>query len=321
MSTAQPATTPAPKRKLLSAVKTGRLAKPMRILLYGVEKIGKSTFAAESPTPIFIGAEDGTAMLDVARFPQPESFADVTAMIAELSAEPHEYKTLVIDTLDWLEPMLWAFICARDKKVDVESYGYGKGYTAALDEWRVLLAQLERLRAARSMHIILLAHSWVKPYKNPVGDDYDRFEMKLNAKAGGLVKEWCDAVLFARHETFAVKSADTGRVRGFDDGARVIHTQPRAAWDAGNRFGLPEKLPLSWEEFSAAVVAGAPGTVEQMLAEVNALMGKVDSETRTKAEAWLATNGNAKDAGKLAQMADRLRAKLSNSNETKEKSQ
>ncbi len=125
-----------------------------------------------------------------------------------------------------------------------------------------------------------------------------------------MVKEWCDAVLFANHETFAVKKSDRDRAKGVSNGTRIVHTQRRAAWDAGNRYGLPDTLPLSWDDFDIAVRAGAPATAEHLALDVNALLAEVDQATKKAALEWLGKNGNAKNATKLAQMADRLRAKI-----------
>lgn len=309
-----------PKPSRLARVKRGRIKAPIRCLLYGVEKIGKSTFASEAPSPVFLCSEDGTNELDVARLPQPETWLDVLDSIRELTTEAHDFQTLAVDTLDWLEPILWRFICDRDGKSDIEDYGYGKGYTAALAEWRVLLAALDRLREKRGMHIVLLAHSWIRPFKNPTGDDYDRYELKVHLKAGGLVKEWAEAVLFAQHETFVVKRKETDRARAVDNGARVIHTQRRAAWDAGNRYGLPEKLPLSWSDFWEAVQAGSPASLETMLAEIRELIDRVDVATAHAAQHWLEKPTNVADRTKLALMADRLRAKAQDNQSTKEES-
>lgn len=243
---------------VLQNVVRGKISKPIRVLLYGVEGIGKSTFAASAPKPIFLGAEDGTSELDVARLPEPKSWADVFGMVTELTTGEHEFKTLVIDTLDWLEPLCWDAVCTRGddkgrRKNSIEDFGYGKGYAAALDEWRKLVALVERMRAERSMHVITLAHCQIKTFKNPGGDDYDRYELKLHPKAGGMLKEWCDCVLFANYETLVDDSS--GRAKGISTGKRVVQTQRTAAWDAKNRYGFPEQMPLAWKEFAGAIAA------------------------------------------------------------------
>jgi hypothetical protein len=295
----------APRRMTLAAVKSGRIAQPVRVLMYGPEGLGKSTFASNAPAPIFLGAEVGTEELDVARFPEPHSWTDVKDAIAELrQSDAHRFQTLVIDTLDWLEPLVWRAVCEAGRKSSIEDFGYGKGYTAALEEWRSLVHSLEGLRREKRMHVVMLAHSHVRPYKNPEGDDYDRYTLKIHDKAGGLLKEWCDAVLFANYETHVLK--DGSRGKGFGGGTRVMHTERRAAWDAKNRFGLPEKMPLDWAEFYAAVEASrTDGAVESLRSELTAQLAQLpDSEEarRKSMVAWLDTNDG--------RNADKLRAAI-----------
>ena len=299
------------RRMSLANVVKGRIVKPMRILMFGVEGVGKSTFAANAPEPIFLGAEDGTSELDVARLPQPTTWDDALEALAELTRAEHGYKTLAIDTIDWLEPLCWAKVVdrANDKDIKtIEDFGYGKGYVAALDEWRVFLAALERLRAARGMHVVMLAHSWIKTFKNPEADDFDRYELKLHAKAGGLLKEWCDAVLFAQYETYANKDSKTKRVRGVSTGARIVQTRRTAAWDAKNRYDLPETLPLDWTAFADAVSAHRPADLATVKGKLAELLKQADAELRGKVEAAIAQKPE--DAAYLARCADRLAAAL-----------
>ncbi len=294
-------------RMSLASLVKGKIKQPVKLLLYGVEGIGKSTFAASAPAPIFIGAENGTEQLDVTRFPSPEKWEDILDALRVLTNEAHEFKTVAIDTLDWAEPMLWEFICKRDNHANVEDYGYGKGYQAALDEWRVFLALLERLREAKKMHIIMLAHSWIKPFKNPQGEDYDRYELKLNAKASGKLKEWSDAVLFAQYETYATKDKNK-RVRGVDTGARLIHTQHRAAFDAKNRFNLPEALPLAWADFEEAIGADRPADPEALTSEIQRKAQLLGPKFETATASALERAGN--DASKLSKLNNWVNSKL-----------
>jgi hypothetical protein len=304
----------APPRMTISSVLKGKRQTPIRVLLYGTEGIGKSTFGAEAPKPIFLGAEDGTAQLDVERFPTPESWQDVLDAVRVLETEPHEYRTLVVDTVDWAEPLLWKHICDRDNQPNIEAYGYGKGYNAALDEWRVFLGALERLRKAKGIHIILVAHSWIKTFKNPEGEDFDRYELKLNNKAGGLIKEWADAVLFANYETLIAKDGRTKRTRGVDTGARLLFTERRAAYDAKNRYGLPPFLPLAWGDFEAAVLKHQPATPEALAKEVQRKAEELGGE---EGKNILAALGRASgDTQKLAYLNNRANAKLAQKEET-----
>lgn len=277
------------------------------MLLYGPEGIGKSTFGVNAPRPIFLGAEDGTASLDVVRFPRPDSLEDVHDAIALLrSPDGESFDTLVVDTLDWLEPLIWDFVVKRDGEKSIESYGYGKGYIAAIDEWRKLLRALEGV--ARRMHVVLLAHSMIRPFKNPTGEDFDRYELKLHAKAAGLVKEWTDAVLFAQYETYAKKDEKTKRVRGIDTGARLVFTERRAAYDAKNRYSLPESLPLSWGDFAAAVAQGQTAAPAELRAEVLRKAEGLPEDVKLKVQEVVAKAGD--NAQSLALINNKVNAKL-----------
>lgn len=290
----------------LGAVKKGRVEKPMRILLYGVEGIGKSTFAANAPSPIFLGAEDGTAQLDVHRLPDATTWDHILSDISELETGDHNYKTVALDTLDWAEPLCWAHVCKAGKRDSIEDFGFGKGYVAAVDEWRRLLIRLDALRAKRGMHVILLAHSRVATFKNPEGDDFDRYALKLHDKSSGLIKEWCDAVLFAQYETFTHEKDK--RVRGISSGSRIVHTQHRAAFDAKNRYSLPEVMPLSWEDFATAASAHTPLSAEKLCAQIDTLMTSLPDANQEQAKKGLVRAAG--DPSKLAQLVDWMKGRI-----------
>ncbi len=301
----------APALKLLSS--RGKRQHPLWITLFATEGVGKSTFAHNAPAPIFIDVEQGTLELDTDRFvfdgaedrSAPKSWAEVLGAMRALENGGHAFKTLVVDTLDGIEPLIATHVCTRDGKANLEAYGYGKGVTAALEEWRVFVAQVERLKR-RGMWVITLAHSHIKSFKDPESDGWDRYQMKMNEKAASLIRERSDIVLFANQEALAHESK--GRVRGVSSGARFMHTERTAAFDAKNRHGLPSVLPLSWEDFEAALKAGIPATAEQIQKEIDALMAKVPADLAVKVQESISKAAG--DARKLAQVADRLRAKM-----------
>ena len=300
---------PCPVRMTLAAVSRGLVPAPYRLLVHGTDGVGKSTFAANAPTPIFLGAEDGTGHLDVARFPAPERWQDVLDAVRTLTTESHDYKTLAIDSLDWVEPHIWQHVCdaAGVNSIEEVGGGYGKGYTVALDLWRSFLASLERLQATKGMHVVLIAHSLIKLFKNPEGDDFERYVLKLNDKAAGLCREWAKGVYFANYETFAVKEKSK-RVKGVSTGARIMHTQRTAAFDAKDRYSLPEQLPLSWEDFEAAARAASPANPKALAAEIERKAKLLGGEI--EAFAMDAVTKYAGDAASLAKLNDRLNAKL-----------
>jgi len=306
-----------PSRMTLGNVKKGRVDAPLRVLLYGVEGVGKSTFAMRAPSPIFLNQEKGTEELSVARFPEPETWSDVLDAIRALEAAPSEYRTLVVDPVGWLEPLCWAHVCAKNNWKTIEEPGYGKGYDAALDEWRVFIAALDRLRETRGMNIILLAHAQVKAFNDPESDaSFDRYQIAMNQKAAGLLKQWSSAVLFAKHELYAHKDKNARRARGVSSGARQLFTQWSAAYDAKNRYNLPETLPLSWDDFIAAVDAGRSADPIELKARADAARERIASLLAEFGDAGYAARANravaeaGDDAARLAEIENRIAARL-----------
>lgn len=226
---------------------TGKIRKPLRVVVYGPEGVGKSTFAAQFPAPVFMDVEGGTAQLDVPRFERPASFDALLASLGTLLTEEHEFHTLVLDTADWAEKLAIEGLCARFKKAGIEEFGYGKGYTYLAEEWMHLVAVLNRLRDERGMHVVLVAHATIRKFEQP--DEmgaYDRYELKCSRQVSPLVKEWADLLLFANFRT-VVQESPSGKPKGIGGKERVVQTEHSSAWDAKNRCGLPAELPFKFE--------------------------------------------------------------------------
>jgi AAA domain len=240
----------------LASLKQNTALSAPRILVHGVAGIGKTSFAAGAPHPVFILTEDGLATLDVPHFPLARKFEDVMEALAALYSEPHDFKTVVIDSVDWLEPLIWTRTCQDNRWPSIEEPGYGKGYVAALGPWRDYLEGLNALRNERGMTVIQIAHTEIRRFDSPEHEPYDRYVIKLHARAAALLQEHSDVVLFANYRISTVK-ADVGFnkkvTRALGSGERVLYTAERPAFLAKNRFGLPDSLPLSWEAFAAAM--------------------------------------------------------------------
>ena len=240
----------------------GRKHSPPRLLIYGTEGIGKSTTAAAAPTPIFIPTEDGLDQIECASFPLAKTLADVDGALRTLIQEQHDFETVVIDSADWLERLVWDVLCEQYGVTSIEKVdgGYARGYTHALTQWRKLLADLNTLRTQRGMCVILLAHAKVEKFEDPEHAAYDRYSPRLHKHVTALLTEWSDAVLFATRKIIT-KTEDGGFGRdrtiaaglGRDGGERVLRTVGSPACVAKNRYSLPAELPLSWPALMQAL--------------------------------------------------------------------
>ncbi len=243
----------------LDKVHTGKRKIPPRIMIYGTEGIGKSTFASQAPEPIFIPTEDGLSEIDCASFPLARKLADVRVCLEALAIENHNYQTLVIDSLDWLEKLIWKQICIDEGVGSIEKVGggYGKGYVRAAEIMTGILDMLNALRIERGLLILLIAHAKVERFEDPESSAYDRYSPRLNKHTNAAVTEWSDAVLFATRD-MVTRTEETGfgkkrtiaSGKGIEAGGeRVLRTIGCPSCVAKNRYGLPFQIPLSWDAF------------------------------------------------------------------------
>jgi hypothetical protein len=250
----------------LDSIQRGCRLRAPRMVLLGVEKIGKSTFAAESGSPIFlpIKREEGIDALDVPQFPTCQTFTDVCTCLETLRNESHSFETVVIDSASALEPLVWEYVCQQQGGVDnIEKVGggYQKGYIKAVDYWQQIADWLDLLRSERNMASIIIGHVKVKRFDDPAGPSYDQYQFDINDKASALLYRWSDLILFANTKV-VVKAEDVGfgkeKHQGIDmsPGRRYLYTQKRPAHPGGGRgvYGqIPYELPLSWDAFVKAV--------------------------------------------------------------------
>lgn len=247
---------------VLSRVQKGKVHKPPRITIYGVPGIGKSTFAASAPSPIFVQTEDGLDEIDCERLPKAERLEDVFEQLQAVANEEHEYRTLVIDSADWLEKLVHKKVCADYGVTNIVKAdgGYARGYDHAVDYFREILAALDYLRNELGMIVILTAHTKVTRYEDPETAAYNQIVPRLHEKASGLIGEWSDAVLYATRKV-RVQSEDAGFNKkrttavavGKDGGDRILKCVGGPSCAAKNRYRITEELPLSWAAFEAAL--------------------------------------------------------------------
>lgn len=249
----------------LSSLRRGPLHRPPRLVIMGTEGVGKSTFANSSPSPVFLQTEEGLDALDVnASFELARKYEDVEAAIQTLLVEDHTFKSVVIDTADWLEHLIHKYIADENSVSGIEKIPYGKGYKYALEKWREVLEGLDLLRNDKEMIVIILAHVKIKRFEDPIADAYDRYLLDLHDSAAALLTEWCDVLGFAAH-AIATKSTDAGfnrkTTRGIGSGERILHLEERPGFVAKNRYGLPPSISFpkdnGWRAFEAAMSAVA----------------------------------------------------------------
>lgn len=239
----------------------GKIHTAQKVVLYGPEGIGKSTFASRFPEPLFIDTEGSTRQLDVARLPKPTSWQFMMDEVREVIAHPELCRTLVIDTADWAEQLCTDAICARAKKTGIEDFGYGKGYVYLAEDFGRMLNLLEEV-VGRGVHVLVTAHAKMRKFEQP--DEmgaYDRWELKLSKNTAPMLKEWADMVLFANYRTFTVRTSDTDKSKvKAQGGKRVMFTTHHPCWDAKNRHGLAEELPFEYAQIASCI--SAPGQPE-----------------------------------------------------------
>lgn len=245
----------------LKDISRGKRIRAPRIIIYGPDKIGKSSFAASAPKPIFIQTEEGLDSLDVNYFPLAGRFQDVVDAIGVLFSEDHDFQTVVIDSADWMETLIHRQVAVAAHVDSIDGIGYGRGFSQAMELWRLVLEGLDALRSQKSMTVIMTAHHEIARYDAPDSEPYSRYQIKLHKLAASKLKEWADVIAFAGFNVIE-KKTDVGfnkKVSRAVDGGRMLYLTEKPAFVAGNRFSLPDSLPFpkgnAWEIFQTALQA------------------------------------------------------------------
>lgn len=225
---------------------TGKQRKGLKFCLYGVEGIGKSTFASKIPGVVFIDTEGSTANMDVARLPNPTSWQMLLQEVQYVRDNAGQFTAVVIDTADWAERLCIDHICAQYHIKSIEEPGYGRGYVYLYEEFGRLLNLLSDI-AEKNIHVGFTAHAMMRKFEQP--DElgaYDRWELKLSKKVAPLVREWPDLLLFANYKTTVYSTDKNGTKHKVSGGQRVMYANHYACWDAKNRDGLPDEMPFDF---------------------------------------------------------------------------
>lgn len=250
-----------------SKISTGKREVPLKVLVLGMEGVGKTTFACGAPDPLVIDLDSGSHEQNVRRVTNVETFEELLEWV-ESASDLKECKTLVIDSLSRVEALITVKVCGKTGSLAEYGGGYGKGDDAALQHWRHLIGMLDR--ANRTKHIVLIGHVTVKRFDSPTGESYDRFTLSLREKASAPIKQWVNYTLFARAEITTRLQEKSKKTLADATGERWLYTDNHPAYDAKHRGSLPSRLPMQWSAFAEAVAADKI-PVDAQLAKIRAM--------------------------------------------------
>lgn len=255
----------------LDSLNRGSERKPPRAIIYGPHGAGKNTMLSSLPNTVAIQSEDGFDAINEEReaaglepiptFPVARSFSEVLEAIGAL-CDSDEFRNLIVDSLDHMEPLVWAETCRRNGWATIETEGFGKGYVAADIVWQEFFEGIRFLRDEKNMGVFMTAHAQIRTFNDPQRAAYDRYSLKLHKRAAALAQEWADQVWFLEHDV-AVSELKEGmgskRTVGKSAGTRTLHTENNAAFDAKHRGTIPARIsvPRPPEPFDWSKVAGA----------------------------------------------------------------
>ncbi|MBQ7003110.1 MAG: ATP-binding protein [Oscillospiraceae bacterium] len=255
--------------------------KGLKVVLYGAEGVGKSSLAARFPNPVFIDTEGSTDGMDVRRLPKPTSWQMMNDEVRFIMNGGAPCGTLVIDTFDWAEQLCIDNLCTQHSKKGIEDFGYGNGYVYEREEIGRFLTLLEEV-TLRGINVVISCHAATRKYELPEEmGQYDRWELKLGKKTGSqispLVKEWADMVLFLNYKTHVFATDDKGKKHKAAGRERVMYTSHHPCWDAKNRCGLPDELPLAYESIAAVIPDHFGTVIPQQTAPVQRMLEKAQA--------------------------------------------
>lgn len=246
----------------LSAITSSKGWTPQKLVVYGVPGVGKTSFAATFPSPILLRFEDGAGALDIPTFPKIfTGLGDLHKAMQALQGN-HDFKTVIIDSLDWMEPLVWDYLCRKEGKADIEAFGFGKGYVLLDKVWRNITASLDGL-IDRGLNVVCICHASPVTIDPPDSDPYMSYALKLHKRAAAIWAEWASMILFLNFHKNVVRDEQTAKAKAHGNGDRVIYTSQRPAYLAKSRWPLPPEIFVgndkTWSAFHEAMKTATEG--------------------------------------------------------------
>ncbi len=274
---------------LLSQAKKGVIPGPKINLIYGPNKVGKTTFVTSFPQHVLLDLEKGSnAVYSANRVQGFESLAHVQDTVNDLLNTPHDYKVLGVDSVEALEGLIFDHLCAESKVTSIEDVGggFGKGFVKSREIMRQLMGQFRQLCDKRGVEVFLIGHSQTKDQNDPITNStYTKYLLRTNDKMASIIKDLADNIIFVSRRMLPAKKDAKEIV--VSDNKTYAYTQWRVGFDAGNRINLPFEFELSYDNWMLAKEAGRPVTLDELKAETFELLKGLDGETRPKAEQTL----------------------------------
>jgi len=270
--------------------------RPARLFLYGPPGIGKSTFASESETPVFVTTEDGVDNLPVDQFPKAADYDTLIENVKQVATGDHDYKTIVIDTINGAAELCAQKICQEQfngvwytEKGKKGFTAFAQGWQSVSEEIRGLMALLDQCRNDRGMEIILLSHTGLHTVQHPLDGDYAKFAPEMDKRVWARLSKWSDIILRADFD-FYVKTED-GKTKGkaqIGDTTRWLFAAGNAGQDCKTRVGyeLPERMLLSYASYSESLNNGDTSIMQ----EASELWHVLDESGQKKALSYLGIN-------------------------------
>lgn len=287
-----------------------------RILIYGEPGIGKTTAGTDMPKPIFLASENSfnARKFKNIDYIEPQKWEDVNEFLRLFLTTDtfSQYQSIVIDTIDWLEPMLVDYICRINKKTSINDFGYGAGYVALAEHFRKFLMDLDLLQQRKKIWLLFLAHSQIRTFTNPLGENYDRYEMKLSTKLTGLLKEWVSTILFANFKVLVAKNRSTdteGKAKS--DEMHYIFSTGGTGWDAKSRDDIPYEMIFDMVSILQYITGEKIIDISEYEKEFNELKHHIPKDKLSTTEKWIAESKTIGDkVRKYKQAIEKIKKEL-----------